>query len=90
MFGSRNLKYIEEVLSIEKCDIWAAWGTLIKKRKYLKECLKQIVDIADKYKCTWYTIGEKSKEGHPHHPLYLSQKCEIEAFDVHTYLECLK
>lgn len=85
-----NLEYIEEILSKGNCDIWAAWGTLIKKRKYLKECLNGIVDIADKYECTWYTIGEKSKEGHPHHPLYLSKSCTVDAFDVHTYLESLK
>ena len=85
-----NLKYIGEVLSSGNCDIWAAWGTIIEKRGYLKECLKAICKIADEYNCQWYSIGEKSKKGHPHHPLYLNRKCKMEKFDVKSYLGNLK
>ena len=85
-----NLKYIEKVLAAGNCDIWAAWGNLIKTRKYLKECLQSIASIADAYECKWYTIGAKTKEGHPHHPLYLNRKCRMEEFDIHTYLRDMK
>lgn len=86
----KNLRFIETVLSAENCDIWAAWGTLIKTRKYLCECLQRLVKIADAYGCKWYTIGEKSKEGHPHHPLYLNRQKSMEPFDVHTYLKMIQ
>lgn len=46
------------------CDIWAAWRNFIDTRKYLKGCLEWIVDVADKYDCKWYTIGELTKKGH--------------------------
>lgn len=86
----KNFEIIETILSIGNCDIWAAWGNQIKTRKYLKECLEEIVGIADSCDCKWYTIGEVTKEGHPHHPLYLGKKCCMEKFDVHTYLQSLK
>ena len=85
-----NLKYIEKVLAAGNCDIWAAWGNLIKTRKYLKECLQSIASIAEAYECKWYTIGTKTKEGHPHHPLYLNRKWRMEEFDIHTYLQNIK
>lgn len=84
-----NLKYIEKILSTGNCDIWAAWGTIIKTRSYLKECLEQIVKVADTYNCKWYTFGNKSKDGHPHHPLYLKKNSTMDDFDIHRYLKDL-
>lgn len=85
----KNLEYIKEVLSIENLDIWAAWGNLIEKRRYLKECLKSIAQIADTYQCHWYTMGELTKDGHPRHPLYLSKECCKKKFVVSDYLNKL-
>lgn len=84
-----NLENIKTILSAGNCDVWAAWGTLIKTRGYLKDCLQQIVEVADTYNCEWYTIGKKSKDGHPHHPLYLSKQSKMEKFDVQEYLKSL-
>lgn len=84
-----NEEYIEELLSGSDCAIWAAWGTIIEKYSYLKECLKRIVEIADKHQCKWYTIGAKSKKNHPHHPLYLNRECGMERFEVHDYIKNL-
>lgn len=85
----KNIDNIKKALSSGNCDIWAAWGTLIKTRSYLKDCLQQIVEVADTYNCEWYTIGKKSKDGHPHHPLYLSKQSKMEKFDVQEYLKSL-
>lgn len=85
----KNIDNIKNALSSGNCDIWAAWGTLIKTRSYLKDCLQQIVEVADTYNCEWYTIGKKSKDGHPHHPLYLSKQSKMEKFDVQEYLKSL-
>ena len=30
----KNLEHIEVILSSGNCNIWAAWGTLIKTRHY--------------------------------------------------------
>ena len=85
----KNLEIIKEILSHGKCDIWAAWGTLIKTRSYLKDCLQEIVDLANTYNCEWYTIGNRSKEGHPPHPLYLSKESKMEKFDIQEYLKLI-
>lgn len=83
----KNLEHIKSVLSVGNADIWAAWGNLIEKREYLKECLMKIVDIADTYNCNWYTMGTLTKGEHPRHPLYLNGKCKKEKFDIHDYLK---
>lgn len=83
----RNLEEIERIMSKGTCTAWAAWGTLIKKRKYLIECLKDIDNIVEKYDCKWITIGKASKEGHPHHPLYLKSSESIKEFLLENYLQ---
>ncbi len=85
-YHSENLKQIETFLNTGKFDIWAAWGTNINKRKYLFQCLKDIVSITKKHSIKWHTIGGKSKEGHPHHPLYLNKNSKLDSFDIDKYL----
>ena len=84
---SSNLNYIDKYLSkYNRVDIWAAWGTLIGKRKYLGDALKDIVEGLKGVGVRWVNIGKVSKNGHPHHPLYLSHESEVEAFDIKRYL----
>ncbi len=75
--------------SVERIAIWAAWGTNIEKRNYLKECLEDMVNIADQHKAVWCKVGKCSVKGHPHHPLYLKKDSRIEEFDVEKYLALL-
>lgn len=70
-------------------DIWAAWGTAICKRDYLKECLQEILCLTKKYHCNWYHIGELTRYKHPHHPLYLSNGSKMEKFDIDNYISNL-
>ena len=86
----KNLELIISLLKNGDYDIWAAWGVVIETKDYLKECLRQIVDIADTYNCNWYTIGGRTKSGHPRHPSRLSGESCMEAFDVHTYLKTMQ
>jgi hypothetical protein len=85
-----NLEHIENILSNNNTTIWAAWGTLIEKRKYLVDCLLDIYELSKKYHCSWITIGNKSKKGHPHHPLYLSSTAVVENFNIEEYINGLK
>ncbi len=84
---SNNIDAIYQTLNDWNCDIWSAWGTLITKRPYLKECLKGIVVVS---RGSWYTVGPRSKEGHPHHPLYLRKEYKLEPFDVWKYVGRLR
>ena len=85
---AENLAAFRHVLSL--CDgtptVWAAWGTLIEKRPYLFDCLRDMMAVGAEYGARWVTAGKKSKAGHPHHPLYLRADSPLEDFDAEAYL----
>ena len=66
--------------------VWAAWGTMIEKRPYLKELLRDFADISQRHHADWVSFGARSKKGHPHHPLYLRADAASDPFDVAAYL----
>ena len=83
-----NLEAFRYVLSIgENPTVWAAWGTIIEKRDYLKDCLKDMIAAGEAYGASWVCAGKCSKKGHPHHPLYLRKDEIIRPFPVAEYLE---
>lgn len=85
-----NMKAFEYILSLykqEKPSVWAAWGTIVEMRPYLKDCLKDMVEIGKKFGANWYSCGTISKKGHPHHPLYLRKDSGLDAFDIERYIE---
>ena len=86
----KNMEAFRYVLSIsENPGVWAAWGTIIEKRPYLRQCLLDMLEIGDAYGANWYCAGKVSKKGHPHHPLYLRKDEKIRPFDTETYLYSL-
>lgn len=85
-----NMEAFRYVLSISKSPaVWAAWGTIIEKRDYLPDCLRDMLAIGQAYNAKWYCAGAISKKGHPHHPLYLRKDEKIKPFDVEHYLNNL-
>lgn len=85
-----NMEAFSYILSISKKPaIWAAWGTIIEKRKYLPQCLADMLTIGQQYNAQWYCVGAVSKKGHPHHPLYLRKDEKIKSFDIVQYLQTL-
>lgn len=70
--------------------IWAAWGTIIEKRPYLRDCVLDMVEIGQHYGANWFSAGKRSVKGHPHHPLYLRKDVPTEMFDIAEYLEVIK
>jgi hypothetical protein len=83
-----NTMHIYNVFREHKGTAWAAWGTLINKRPYLQKCLDDINRALWPYCSThnWVTMGRRSKDGHPHHPLYLKLDSAMDYFDVGGYL----
>lgn len=87
-----NMKAFEYVLSLsgENPAVWAAWGTIITKRAYLKNCVSDMIEVGEKYSAKWYTCGTRSKKGgHPHHPLYLKKDSLLEEFSAREYIASL-
>ena len=88
---AENLKAFRYVLSIsESPTVWAAWGAIIEKRKYLPDCVRDMLTAGEDYGAKWVCAGAITKKGHPHHPLYLRKDEKIKPFDVAAYLENLK
>ena len=81
-----NMQYIEQIFCRKNVVLWAAWGTIVEKRQYLKEYVKEIVNLAQKYNLPWVSFGPISKFGHPHHPLYLKQDSVSAPFDINEYI----
>ncbi len=85
-----NLQAFRYILSLSKAPaIWAAWGAVIEKRKYLPECVRDLLEAGREYGAQWYCAGKITKAGHPHHPLYLRKDEKLKSFDVEGYLENL-
>jgi len=91
LLHQENLEAFRYVLSIsENPSVWAAWGAIIEKRKYLPGCVRDMLEAGQAYGAKWYCAGAITKKGHPHHPLYLRKDEKIRPFDVKAYLENLR
>ena len=85
-----NLEAFRYVLSIsDRPAVWAAWGAIIEKRKYLPACVRDMLNLGKEYGASWYCAGAITKKGHPHHPLYLRKDEKLKPFDVEAYLNTL-
>ena len=90
LLHKENLEAFRYVLSIaEQPSVWAAWGAIIEKRSYLKDCVRDMLAAGEEYGARWYCAGAITRKGHPHHPLYLRKDEKIRPFDVKDYLEKL-
>ena len=85
-----NMKAWRYLLSLAKEPaVWAAWGAIIEKRKYLPACVADMLAISREYDAQWFCAGPISKKGHPHHPLYLRKDEKLKPFDTESYLKQL-
>ena len=89
LLHAENMKAFRYVLmrSEGAPAVWAAWGAVIEKRKYLPGCVLDMVRLGKTFGARWFTAGPRSKAGHPHHPLYLKKDSLLEPFnDLEEYL----
>lgn len=90
LLHTENMKAFEYILSLsEKPAVWAAWGNIIEKRKYLPSCVRSMIELGERYGATWFSAGKISKKGHPHHPLYLKKDTPLDPFDISVYINNL-
>ena len=89
LLHSENMKAFEYVLSLSagQPSVWAAWGNIIEKRRYLSDCVRSMIELGSVYNAAWYSAGKISKKGHPHHPLYLKKDTPLDPFDIESYIE---
>ncbi len=92
LLHKENMKAFEYALALSENGapaVWAAWGTIIEKRCYLSDCVRDMIALGEKYGASWYSAGKRSKKGHPHHPLYLKKDSLLESFPICEYLDSL-
>lgn len=88
---AENMKAFRYLLSLsgKYPPVWAAWGSIIEKRGYLADCVREMLEIGREFDALWYHAGPLSVKGHPHHPLYLKSNTLLEPFDACGYLDSL-
>ena len=74
------------LISGKELTLWAAWGSLINKRPYLTELVQDIASLPELQNCKWVSRGKPTKDGHPHHPLYVKKEAPFASFDISRYV----
>ena len=73
----KNYKVIRSVFNTYPNALTlASWGNAIEKRKYLKDCLKEILAIAPDRK--WVCRGKLTVKGNPRHQLYVPDNTKLQ------------
>ena len=75
--NKKNYKVIRSVFNIYPNALTlASWGNAIEKRKYLKDCLKEILAIDLDRK--WVCRGKLTVRGNPRHQLYVPDNTKLQ------------
>lgn len=77
-----NIRWIESIIS-EYPDVLCSWGNLINQRPYMDIWS----DINIPSGVNWLCRGPVSKEGNPHHPLYVRDDAPLYPFDMEKYIQ---
>ena len=73
----KNYKVIRSVFNTYPNALTlASWGNAIEKRKYLKDCLKEILAIDPDRK--WVCRGKLTVRGNPRHQLYVPDNTKLQ------------
>lgn len=83
----KNLGIIVDIMEHhQNPTILVAFGNLINKRKYLKDCFQEIATALRPYNPKWKQIGDLTKAGNPRHPL-MAKYQPICDFDISEFLK---
>ena len=88
LLHGENRKAFRYLLSLSPAPaVWAAWGNIIEKRDYLKDCMRDFLEDGKNVGAKWFTAGPLLKSGPPHHPQYLRKDTQLFDFDIEAYLK---
>lgn len=74
-------KHLEQIMRDADFHV-AAWGSLNKLPKVLRQRWKDVVYIADKVGCKLHCIGTPTADGHPFHPVMRGYSHALEEWQV--------
>jgi hypothetical protein len=81
-----NIKHIEHMASIESTPtFWAAWGSDIVLRPYLKQSMSELNEMVERLNGSWVQFGDLTQKNHPRHPSRLSYAWKFKEFNIAEY-----
>ncbi len=83
-----NLNEIGNILKeYPNSDIWCAWGCIVEKRTYLKECLEEVLSkiLKEEFSKRKFCCVSTTKKGHPRHPLFCKKESKLIKFEIEKY-----
>jgi len=85
-----NISEIVSVVGDESSPVfWAAWGSDISSREYLKDALRQLDAAVEIIGGKWVNYGDLTTKKHPRHPSRLSYTWGFSDFDMDEYLNII-
>ena len=86
-YAEQNLSAIKQAIVRLNIDtLWAAWGTGIECRPYLRSSAAALHTVSRKSACRWVHYGALTTKGHPRHPSRVAYGLEFFGFDPGEYL----
>lgn len=86
-YHTQNLKTIKSILGqISTPNILMAYGDSIRHKKYLRNCLNDILMVLQPLNANYFQLGVLTKRGNPWHPLMRAYNTELKKFDVDRIL----
>ncbi|MFL1914425.1 DUF1643 domain-containing protein [Plesiomonas shigelloides] len=83
---SENIRHIEQIASNEMNPIfWAAWGSGIELRPYLKQAMIELNQMVKRINGKWIHFGDLTQRNHPRHPSRLKYAWKFKDFDITKY-----
>lgn len=88
MYHQENVEAIRQIIStVTNPEILVAFGDIILKRNYLRECFCDIVKACLPFNPKWKRIGELTKKRNPRHPGEREKYKELKDFNVLAYID---
>lgn len=81
-----NIKHIQRIASSQLFPtFWAAWGSDIVLRPYLKEALSELNEMVKRLNGNWVQFGDLTQKNHPRHPSRITYAWGFKEFDIAKY-----
>jgi len=85
-----NERHIAKIFGARPLTVYAAWGGIIAKRRYLQALLRDILLLPEVATAQWMRRGALTDGKHPRHPLYVAHAEPLVPFDANAYALTLR
>ncbi len=87
VFHNENLNQIKQAIqTLNQPTVLCAFGDTISVRPYLKDCLRDIINVLSQVHPIWKQIGKPTAQGNPRHPSRAAYGL-FSDFDIIAYIK---